>query len=136
MNFLSSLGEALTAIDHFLVEQARELDQPTKAALIEAAGRVSPVDKTVGFAEALYGVRADLSDDGLVLAGQVIEFATRYAWHGLTQDARGERMVAAIRRQLGEEHPTGGEWPAPETDPTPVGAAVPATPFQPMTPTA
>lgn len=117
MNFLPSLGEVLVAIDQFLIEHARELEAAAKTALLDAAGKVSPVDKIVGVGEVLYAVRADLTAEGLTLGGQAIEFATRNAWHGLANDSRGSRMVDAMRRQLGEEHPTSGEWPAPETDP-------------------
>lgn len=122
MDFLPTFGEALAAADRLLIMHSADLSQSTKDALISAATKVSPVDKLVEVGEVLYAARADLSDDSLVIAGQVIEFCTRNGWHGLTNDARGERMVAAIRRQLGEPHPTGGEWPDPETDPAPKGA--------------
>lgn len=127
MNLLQSMGEALPAIDRFLVLHARELDEASLAAMLEASAKVSPVDKIVGVAELLYSIRAELHPDGLTLAGQLIEFAARNGWHGLQVDARGSRMVDAIRRELGEDHPTGGEWPAPDTDPAPaLAGAIPA----------
>lgn len=137
MDFLPTLGDALSAVDQFLILHASELPEASKTALLAAGTKVSPVDKLVEVGEVLYGARKDLNDDSLIIAGQVIEFCTRNGWHGLTNDARGERMVAAIRRQLGEPHPTGGEWPAPETDPAPLGGnPQPATPFYPMQPPA
>lgn len=122
MDFLPTLGDALGACDRLLMLFSAELPQVTNDALLDAGTKVSPVDKLVDVGEVLYAARADLDTDALTIAGQVIEFCTRNGWHGLTNDARGERMVAAIRRQLGEPHPTGGEWPDPETDPAPKGA--------------
>ncbi|WP_298195530.1 hypothetical protein [Novosphingobium sp.] len=126
MNFLSTLSDALEASSSL----PAELPEAVQAALLDASAKVSPVDKLVEIAEVLYAARAELDEDALVIAGQVIEFCTRNGWHGLTNDDRGDRMVAAIRRQLGEPHPTGGEWPDPETDPAVKGAPV----EQPVTP--
>lgn len=117
MTPLSSLGEVLAAIDKFLILHARDLDQQSVDTLLEATAKVSPVEKIVDTGELLYAIRDTLDEDGLTLAGQAIEFATRNGWHGLGTDNRGQRMVDALRRQLGEPHPTGGEWPAKDTDP-------------------
>lgn len=132
MNFLPTLGEVLAAVDQYLILHAQNLPQTAQDGIVAAAAKVSPVDKIVDVAETLYAARAELDDEALILAGQVAEFATRNGWHGLQNEARGQRMVEAIRRQRGEEHPTGGQWPDPATDPAPAGAAAQGTPFQPM----
>lgn len=132
MDFLPTLGDALAAVDRFLIEHAATAPESAKDAILAAGAKVSPVDKLVDIAEALYAARADFDADALTIAGQVIEFCTRNGWHGLQNEARGQRMVEAIRRQRGEEHPTGGQWPDPATDPAPAGAAAQGTPFQPM----
>ncbi|MBC2668761.1 hypothetical protein ACFOON_15160 [Novosphingobium piscinae] len=126
MNFLPTISEALTTVDQFLILHAAALPQGPKDALLASGSKVSPVDKLVEVAEVLYAARGDLDEDGLTIAGQIAEFCTRNGWHGLADDARGERMVAAIRRDLGEPHPSGGQWPAPETDPLPKGASTAA----------
>ena len=132
MNFLASLGEVLAAVDQYLILHAQNLPEATQQAVVSAAAKVSPVDKLCDVGEALYAARDGLSDEALVLVGQVVEFCTRNGWHGLSVDARGQRMVDAIRRQRGEPHPTGGSWPDPSTDPEAAGMAVQGTPLQPM----
>lgn len=132
MDFLPTLGDALAAVDRFLIEHAATAPESAKDAILAAGAKVSPVDKLVDIAEALYAARADFDADALTIAGQVIEFCTRNGWHGLANEARGERMVAAIRRDLGEPHPSGGEWPAASSDPEARAAAAGGTPFVPM----
>lgn len=132
MDLLPTLGDALAAVDRFLMLHAATAPAAARDAILAASTKVSPVDKLVGIAEALYAARADLDAGALTIAGQVIEFCTRNGWHGLANDARGERMVAAIRRDLGEPHPSGGEWPAAGSDPEPHGTAAGGTPFIPM----
>lgn len=131
MDFLPTLGDALAAADRFLIEHAATAPAAAKDAIIAAGAKVSPIDKLVDIAEALYAARAALDADALAIAGQVIEFCTRMGWHGLANEARGARMVAAIRRDLGEAHPSGGEWPAAATDPEPRGAVGGGTPIAP-----
>lgn len=131
MDFLPTLSDALAAVDRFIIEHAATAPAPAKDAILAAGTKVSPIDKLVDIGEALYAARVEIDADALTIAGQVIEFCTRNGWHGLPNEARGARMVAAIRRDLGEAHPSGGEWPAAETDPEPRSAAGGATPFGP-----
>lgn len=77
----------------------------------------SPVDQIVRTGEYLYSQRALVADDSLDIAGGLIAFATINGWHNLLADNRGNRIVQALRRDLGEDPPAGMDWPAPETDP-------------------
>jgi hypothetical protein len=77
----------------------------------------SPVDQIVRIGEYLYARRADIADEGKALLGGLIGFATIYGWHGLLTDDRGDRIVQAMRRDLGETPPEGEEWPLPASDP-------------------
>lgn len=118
MNFLSDIPAALAAIDAFLVQHARELDAKVVAALLQASSQPSPVDKIVNFGETLYALGADASAEAKTAAAQVVEFASRFSWHGLGNDGRGAGIVAALQRDLGEPAPAGG-WPDAKNDPAP-----------------
>lgn len=128
MDFIPTAYEVIAAIDRYMMLHGQDLDAKVQGALLEVSAKVSPVDKIVATGEVLYAVRADLDAEALTIAGQAIDFATRNGWHGLDIDARGFRMVNALRRQLGEPHPTEGEWPDPATDPAakPLGNEPPA----------
>lgn len=77
----------------------------------------SPVDQIVRTGEYLYSQRALIADDSLDIAGGLIAFATMNGWHNLLADNRGNRIVQALRRDLGEDPPIGMEWPEPASDP-------------------
>lgn len=77
----------------------------------------SPVDQIVRTGEYLYAKRAEISADGQSLAGGLVAFATVNGWFGLLENERGNKIVQAIRRDLGETPPTGVEWPDPADDP-------------------
>jgi len=83
------------------------------------ASSPSPVDQIVKLGEFLYANRDQIDDDATELAGGLIQYATLNAWHGLADDARGDRIVQAIRRDLGEPAPNGVEWPDAASDPQP-----------------
>ena len=125
MIFLATIAEALAAIDRFLILHAALLPDEHKTALLNAGAKVSAIDKMVEVAEILYAARSELEGEALAIAAQVAEFCARYGWHGLADEGRGAGMVDAFRRQLGEPHPTGGEWPDPASDPAPRGSATP-----------
>ena len=80
----------------------------------------SPVDQIVRTGEYLYAKRAEISTDGQSLAGGLIAFATINGWHGLLDADRGNKIVQAIRRDLGETAPVGTEWPDEADDPAPL----------------
>ena len=79
----------------------------------------SPVDQIVSIAEYLYAKRAEISNEGKNLAAGLAAFATTNGWHNLLADDRGNKIVQALRRDLGETPPAGVEWPSSVNDPTP-----------------
>ena len=132
MNYLASASSALTTIDTFLINEAQKLDDEAKAALVRISAQVSPVDKIVNFSEIIYALGERATAEAKTAAASTVEFATRFAWHGLGMDGRGVGIMSAFLRDLGETHPT-GQWPDKSTDPEPrsdLGITVPATKSQ------
>lgn len=98
----------------------------TRARLLEAASAVSIVDAVCATTELMYARKGEL-DAWLLGAGAgLAAFATLNAWYGLAQDARGAGIMAAMRRDAGEAHPTAGTWPDPSEDPAPLAQYLPA----------
>ena len=91
----------------------------TKA--IDFVASPSPVDQIVKTGEYLYAEKASITSDALSLAGGLIAFATINGWHGLLDGDRGNKIVQAVRRTLGETPPTGLSWPDAADDPAPLG---------------
>lgn len=92
----------------------------TQAALLAAASEVSVVDAVCHAAELIY---ARLDEAGPLLLGLGAGLAALAAvngWHGLAIAGRGVGMMAALRREAGEAHPTLGTWPDPSEDPAPL----------------
>lgn len=118
MDFPDNMPAIGMALQSFLALHAAELPEDTRTLLMEAAGQPSPVVTMVTVGEILYARRDEMPKEGKELAAQIISFATMNGWHGLTNDSRGSKMVAAIRRELKHKHPT-GSWPAKEDDPEP-----------------
>lgn len=80
----------------------------------------SPVDQIAGLGEFIYANRAEFDDEGLELATGLIGFATfPNAWHGLSLDGRGNKIILALRRDLSEEAPPGVTYPEAKDDPAP-----------------
>jgi hypothetical protein len=67
-------------------------------------------------AELLWANRAQLPPAGLEVMGQMFAFAAGQNWSAFNAEQRCERIVAAVRRDLGEP----GDWPDPDTDPAPL----------------
>jgi hypothetical protein len=79
---------------------------------------VSPVDKIVNFSETIYALGEKASAEAKTAAAATVEFATRFAWHGLGTEGRGVGILSALQRDLGEPAPAAG-WPDPTSDPEP-----------------
>jgi hypothetical protein len=127
MEFPSNHIEALTAIQNFVADHASDLPEDVRALIITATSQPSPVDTIVSVGELLYARRADLGNEARELAAGCISFAALNGWHGLALDGRGAKIVGALRRELGHDHPS-GEWPAAEDDPEPLAQYVAAPP--------
>jgi hypothetical protein len=113
-NEMPAINEA--AANYMLGLDMAELSDELRERLTSATGQVSPVDRIVKTGEVLYAHRDEIDDDGKTLAAQLIAFAALNGFHGLA-DGRGQAIVSAMRRELGDEHPAGLDWPDPETDP-------------------
>lgn len=124
MEFPDNIEALGKAAQSFIMLKGSNLPEKVRDDVIAALGAPSPVDRIVKTGEALYAARADLDADGQTLCAQLISFAAMNGWHGLAEDNRGGRIVMAMRRDLGEDAPS-GSWPEPETDPAPLAAYAP-----------
>jgi hypothetical protein len=91
-------------------------------------GSPSTVDQIVGLGEFLYARRAEVSDAAKELAGGLIAYATIHAWHGLADNDRGDGIVKAMRRDIGDAAPAGTSWPDKDADPAPLREYLPTEP--------
>jgi hypothetical protein len=111
----------ITAARDFIMDYraSKLLDEPEAviAKVRTLSASPSPVDQIVRIGEYLYAHRSEVADPSKDIAGGLIAFATINGWHGLLADDRGNRIVQALRRDLGETPPPGLDWPDPETDP-------------------
>ena len=121
---IDSIQSALSAISTFLITEGATLNADLRDALVTSSGRPSPVDRIVEVSESLYTHAEYLSNDGKLLCGGLMTFATMNGWHGLTEDNRGPRIAQAMQRDAGEEPPMGMVWPDADTDPAPKAPAV------------
>lgn len=120
MNTFGNLAAAREAIMVYRFGPLLEESAPVIAAVQELSASASPVDQVVRLGEFLYARRATIADSGKDLAGGLIAFATINGWHNLLADDRGNRIVQALRRDLGETPPVGLEWPDEADDPAPL----------------
>lgn len=87
----------------------------------------SPVDTIVKTAETLYAAKGEVGDAGKQMLAELFYTASYHGWHGVNTDGRVGRIMAGVRRDLGEDTPVMG-WPAPEDDPEPKPEYVVAVP--------
>lgn len=92
----------------------------TKAALLETASEVSVVDAVCKSAELIYARTAEFGPLLLGLGAGLTALGAMNGWHGLALNERGVGMMSALRREAGDDHPTGGTWPDPAEDPAPL----------------
>ena len=121
---IDSIQAALSSISTFLIMEGTTLSPELRDALVTSSGRPSPVDRIVEVSESLYTHADYLSNDGKLLCGGLMTFATLNGWHGLSDDNRGPRIAQAMQRDAGETPPLGMSWPEAETDPAPKAPAV------------
>jgi shikimate 5-dehydrogenase len=82
-----------------------------------AATGGSPVDLTVGFAEAVYANSEAASEEAREIAAGCAVLAETFGFHGLNQDGRGSRMALVLDGQDIEEAPEPkDEWAAPSEE--------------------
>ena len=117
MQYLTDIPAAMNASGAFLITHARDFPAAVQAAMAQAVAQPSPVDQIVIMGETLYALGTTGTAASQTLCGQLIEFASRYSWHGLG-GGRGAGIVSAMCRDLGETAPASG-WPAASADPAP-----------------
>jgi hypothetical protein len=137
MDTFDSAGAAIDAIVQFDREKFADLPEHTQKELTRLAGvGISPVDRIVRTAEALYAERSSLTrkSDKLLVA-QLVQFAGLNGWHGLNENGRAQKIEKTMRKAAGESVTIADadvpepkpEFVAPPTDtPTPSALAAPA----------
>ena len=119
MQSITTITEALEAIDEYRLAYPKSLKDDTKDALNSAMRQTSPVVQIVNFAETLYARREETNKTGKELAAGLFSFATTNGFHGLDgEEQRGRKIIAAMRRDAGDE-PVAGSWPDKKDDPEP-----------------
>lgn len=111
-------ASAAPAVAAFIRDHGSEVPALTFDAL--AAYSPSGVDRVVNGCEALYAAADHLPPAGLTLCGQLARIAEENGFHTLGQTDRAARIIAAMRRRLGET-----ATPDPSADPAPVAELVP-----------
>lgn len=122
---INDLPSMVQAIDRYV---HGALPSTVPGAVADAVTKyfVSPVDKVVTVAEALYAAAQMncLDEAGMILAVQATNFCMMNSWHAIGQTARGTGVIQALRRQLGDDTVT----QTPAQDPAPNGVYMPTPP--------
>lgn len=91
----------------------------------ELAGRLQslpgvPADQICDGAETLYAYRDQLDDAALRICGELFTYAEQQGWATFNRGDRTRRIVACLRRDLGEKGAgvarKDDEWPEPEAN--------------------
>jgi len=101
----------------FIMDHGSSLPSVTRDAVVAATGEGNWADGHARMLEALYPIRDQLNDAGKTMIGQIAAFLNSWQLLGMAEDARGQRILYAMQRDLGEEAPAGVVWPDPSTDP-------------------
>lgn len=109
------LPTILTALEAYKGDRARDLRPALRDRIYELSFG-SPVDTIVKTAETLYAAGDEVGAAGRQMAAELFYAASYHGWHGVNAEGRAARIIAAIRRDLGEDAPVMG-WPDPATDP-------------------
>lgn len=94
--------DARNGIMDFRADHSAELPERFRARFRELTASPAPVDQIVKVGEFVYANRDDMPASAKALAAGLIAFAATNAWHGLLDDNRGDRIVANLRKDLGE----------------------------------
>lgn len=135
MNTFDTPAAAREAIMDFRAsENFTSLPEELQVKLKQKMASPSPVDQIVGVMEMMYANRDVINDAGKDLVGGLAAYATVNAWHGLAEDNRGDLIVQAMRRDLGEKPPTGVKFPKADDDVSPKQEYVQQDPVIPTPP--
>lgn len=114
MQTFSEIAKARLGIMTFYRDHSAALPEHLAERFTELATNPGPVDQIVGTGEFIYANRDQLPKEALDLGAALISFAAVNMWHDLAVDARGDRMVAVLRHDIGElKTKPSGEAPEP-----------------------
>lgn len=102
MKTFEDISAAREAIMDFRADHFSAVPDYLKPRFKELAASPSPVDQIVGVGEFVYANRDKLDNEAVALGAGLIAYATTNAWHGLLEDTRGNKLVANMRKQIGE----------------------------------
>lgn len=102
MQTFEQIIDARNAIMDFRADHSADIPERFRARFRELTASPAPVDQIVKVGEFIYANRDDMPDAAKALAAGLIGFATTNAWHGLLEDSRGDRIVANLRKDIGE----------------------------------
>lgn len=114
---IDSLPDLTGAINRHYALRASQLDkfEACRPHFDAAFNHVSPTQRIAAYGEALWACRAEFANEDRVLMGQIGHLCASYSLFGYEAEQRGFRMLAAMRRELGEE----GAEQDPTLDPAP-----------------
>jgi len=96
MERFASIGEAQGAVARFALTAAQDEPQELLTALTDVLTQSSPVDRVVGFIEAIYAKRDEASKAARDLALELSNFATSLDWHRFATSGRGVALAGPI----------------------------------------
>ena len=102
MQKLDSNTACRMAIVQFIADHLRDVDPALQPGFIQHATSNSVVAQTAGVGEFVWANRDAMPDAAKELAASLISFASSEGWHGLDDDGRGAKIVANLRKDLGE----------------------------------
>ena len=114
---IDSLPDLTGAMNRHYALRATQLDKfaPAREHFDAAFNQISPVQRLASYGEALWACREQFAAEDRELAGQIGHFCASYSLFGYGDEQRGFRMLAAMRREGGEE----GAEQDPALDPAP-----------------
>ena len=131
MDFPTNLSEGSRVMQDFSASgELAKLPDFTKEKVMSAMSELSMADQMVKFGEAIYANAANVNSEARNAAAKVIALASGLVsaigpYHGLQNEDRGARMVAALRRRNGHVAPANSDgWPPASEDPAPIAEMV------------
>ena len=97
-----SFPAAREGIMEFRAEHFGDVPEYLRPRFKDLAASPSPVDQAVNLGEFIFANREALGDKAKELGAGLIAFATQMSFHGLDIDDRGNRIVANLRKEIGE----------------------------------
>lgn len=129
MKTFSTLGEAREAILNFCSDHLGDKPEMFKSAFKKQAASLNAADAIVGVMEIMYASRDIIGNEGMDLVASLASYATSYDYHELGRSGRGQMIVQAMSRDMGDQ-PTSGVTFQPREDDAPSNALYDPQPTQ------